>query len=170
MIVIPLLIVIAIQLLKLRESTRYFWDLVKIRLPILKLLLYNRLLALLAEQLRLLISAGITIDRAFDVAADVIGNEVFKKAIIQIKRDVMAGVKISEAMASTTMVSIGEVSGNLDQQFGFLAQHYYKIVDNISENIGKMIEPILMITLGLMMGVMIAGVLLPMYDVFSKIK
>jgi type II secretory pathway component PulF len=122
--------------------------------------------------------AGVTIDRAFDVTADVMGNEVFKRAILNVKADIMAGRKISAALSKHNifpplvirMVSIGESSGNLDAQFGFLAEHYYKIVDDFSEKIGKMIEPMLMITLGLLMGVMIAGVLLPMYDVFSKIK
>jgi len=178
LLIIPALAVIIIQLLKVRKYTRYYLDLTKIKLPFFKLLTHNRLLALLAEQLRLLISAGITIDRAFDVAADVMGNEVFKRAILNVKRDIMAGGKISDSMAAANifpplfirMVSIGESSGNLDQQFGFLANHYYKIVDDISEKIGKMIEPTLMIILGLMMGLMIAGVLLPMYDVFSTIK
>ncbi|MCX5855744.1 MAG: type II secretion system F family protein, partial [Deltaproteobacteria bacterium] len=178
LIIIPILIVITIQVMKVKLYTRYYWDLIKIRLPLVRLLLHNRLLALLAEQMRLLISAGITIDRSFDVTADVMGNEVFKRAIINSKMDIMAGKKISDAMRDQNifpplfirMVSIGESSGNLDQQFGFLAEHYYKIVDDISEKIGKMIEPILMIILGLMMGLMIAGVLLPMYDVFSKIK
>ncbi|MCX5835846.1 MAG: type II secretion system F family protein [Deltaproteobacteria bacterium] len=178
LLIIPILIVITIQVMKVKLYTRYYWDLIKIRLPLVRLLLHNRLLALFAEQMRLLISAGITIDRSFDVAADVMGNEVFKRAIINSKMDIMAGRKISDAMGVQSifpplfirMVSIGEASGNLDQQFGFLAEHYYKIVDDISEKIGKMIEPILMIILGLMMGLMIAGVLLPMYDVFSKIK
>jgi len=177
MIVIPFLIVIVIQFMKLKLYTRYYWDLVKIRLPLVRLLLHNRLLALLAEQLRLLLSAGVTIDRSFDVAADVMGNEVFKRAIMNSKRDIMAGRKISDALRAQKifpplfirMVAIGESSGNLDQQFGFLANHYYKIVDDISEKVGKMIEPLLMIILGLLMGLMIAGVLLPMYDVFTKL-
>ncbi len=177
MIVIPFLIAIVIQFMKLKLYTRYYWDLVKIRLPLVRLLLHNRLLALLAEQLRLLLSAGVTIDRSFDVAADVMGNEVFKRAIMNSKRDIMAGRKISDALSTQKifpplfirMVAIGESSGNLDQQFGFLANHYYKIVDDISEKVGKMIEPLLMIILGLLMGLMIAGVLLPMYDVFSKL-
>jgi len=119
----------------------------------------------------------VTIDRSFDVAADVMGNEVFKRAIMNSKRDIMAGRKISDALRAQKifpplfirMVAIGESSGNLDQQFGFLANHYYKIVDDISEKVGKMIEPLLMIILGLLMGLMIAGVLLPMYDVFTKL-
>ncbi|MBU4583351.1 MAG: type II secretion system F family protein [Proteobacteria bacterium] len=178
MVMIPVLLFIAIQLMKAKLSTRFYWDMVKIKLPIIRLLLHNRLLALLSEQLRLLIMAGVTIDRAFDVTADVMGNEVFKKAILSVKADIMAGRKISAALSKHNifpplvirMVSIGESSGNLDAQFGFLAEHYYKIVDDFSEKIGKMIEPMLMIILGLLMGVMIAGVLLPMYDVFSKIK
>jgi type II secretory pathway component PulF len=178
MIMIPVLLFIAIQLMKAKLSTRFYWDMVKIKLPVIKLLLHNRLLALLSEQLRLLIMAGVTIDRAFDVTADVMGNEVFKQAILSVKADIMAGRKVSEALSKHNifpplvirMVSIGESSGNLDAQFGFLAEHYYKIVDDFSEKIGKMIEPMLMIVLGLLMGIMIAGVLLPMYDVFSTIK
>jgi type II secretory pathway component PulF len=149
----------------------------KIKIPIVKLLIYNKLLALFSEQLRLLITAGITIDRSMDVAANVMGNEVFKKAILDAKKDVEAGNKISEALSARSvfppllirMVAIGESSGNLDQQFNFLATHYYKLVDDFSDKVGKMIEPILIITLGCLMGLMVAGVLLPMYDVFTKL-
>ena len=67
------------------------------------------------------------------------------------------------------MVAIGESSGNLDKQFNFLAAHYYKLVDDFADKVGKMIEPILIIILGSVMGLMVAGVLLPMYDVFTKL-
>jgi type II secretory pathway component PulF len=142
-----------------------------------KLLIHNKLLALFSEQLRLLITAGITIDRSMEVAANVMGNEVFKKAILDSKTHIEAGNRISDALNAHTifpplfirMVSIGESSGNLDQQFGFLATHYYKLVDDFSDKVGKMIEPILIITMGCLMGLMVAGVLLPMYDVFTKL-
>jgi len=177
LLIIPVLIFLVIQAMKLRPETRYRWDYIKIKLPIVKLLVYNKLLALFSEQLRLLITAGITIDRSLDVAADVMGNEVFKRAILKSKADVVAGNKISDALSARSifpplfirMVSIGESSGNLDQQFSFLARHYYKLVDDFSDKVGKMIEPVLIITLGCLMGLMVAGVLLPMYDVFTKL-
>ncbi len=177
LLIIPVLIFLIIQAMKLRPETRYHWDYIKIKLPIVKLLVYNKLLALFSEQLRLLITAGITIDRSFDVAADVMGNEVFKRAILKSKEDVVTGHKISDALSARSifpplfirMVSIGESSGNLDQQFSFLARHYYKLVDDFSDKVGKMIEPVLIITLGCLMGLMVAGVLLPMYDVFTKL-
>lgn len=177
LLIIPIVIVLAIQAMKLSPHTRYHWDNIKIKIPIVKLLTYNKLLALFSEQLRLLVTAGITIDRAFEVAADVMGNEVFKRAILKSKSEIVAGQKISDALSAQNvfppllirMVAIGESSGNLDQQFNFLATHYYKLVDDFSDKVGKMIEPVLIITLGCLMGLMVAGVLLPMYDVFTKL-
>ena len=177
LLVLPVLIISVWQAMKLSSVSRYYLDYIRIKTPIIKLLIYNKLLALFCEQMRLLITAGITIDRSFDVAADVMGNEVFKRAILEAKMDIVAGNKISEALNARTifpsllirMIAIGESSGNLDQQFNFLATHYYKIVDDFSDKIGKMIEPVLIITLGCVMGLMVAGVLLPMYDVFTKL-
>ena len=177
LLVIPVLIIPVWQAMKLRSVSRYYLDYIKIKTPIIKLLVYNKLLALFCEQMRLLITAGITIDRSLDVAADVMGNEVFKRAILEAKMDIVAGNRISEALNARTifhsllirMVAIGESSGNLDQQFNFLATHYYKLVDDFSDKIGKMLEPALIITLGCVMGLMVAGVLLPMYDVFTKL-
>jgi type II secretory pathway component PulF len=177
LLIVPVLTVPVWQAMKLRSVSRYYLDYIKIKTPIIKHLVYNKLLALFCEQMRLLITAGITIDRSLDVAADVMGNEVFKRAILEAKIDIVAGNKISEALNARTifpsllirMVAIGESSGNLDQQFNFLATHYYKLVDDFSDKIGKMIEPVLIITLGCVMGVMVAGVLLPMYDVFTKL-
>jgi type II secretory pathway component PulF len=177
LLMIPVLIFLIIQTMKLKPKTRYYLDYIKIKIPIIKLLVYNRQLALFSEQLRLLITAGITIDRSLDVAAGVMGNEVFKKAILESKKEIETGSKISDALSTQEifpplfirMVAIGESSGNLDQQFSFLAEHYYKLVDDFSDKVGKMIEPILIITLGCVMGLMVAGVLLPMYDVFTKL-
>jgi type II secretory pathway component PulF len=177
LLVIPVLIIPVWHAMKLRSVSRYYLDYIKIKTPIIKHLVYNKLLALFCEQMRLLITAGITIDRSLDVAADVMGNEVFKRAILEAKMDIVAGNRISEALNARTifpsllirMVAIGESSGNLDQQFNFLATHYYKLVDDFSDKIGKMIEPVLIIALGCVMGLMVAGVLLPMYDVFTKL-
>lgn len=178
MVLIPVAIVVAIQFMKMNKGTRIYWDWAKIKMPIVKLLIYNKLLALFSEQLRLLVSAGITIDKSFEIIADVAGNEVFRKAILKAREDIMSGTRISDALAEheifpplvIRMATIGETSDSLDDQFGFLADYYYKIVDDVSEKIGKMIEPLLIIFLGGMMAVMIAGVLLPIYDMMTKLK
>ena len=174
----PALPVIAVQLMKLDPRTRFLWDRIKIKLPVVKLLIYNKLLAHFCEQMRILIMAGIPIDRTLDVVAEVMGSEPFKRAILQAKEDIIAGSRIAEALRLHTlfppliirMVDIGETSGSLEEQFGFLAEQYFKRVDDVSDKLGKMIEPIVLIVIGLMLGVMIVGVLLPVYDIFSKIQ
>jgi type II secretory pathway component PulF len=177
LLLVPAAPFLIVQLMKLRPASRYQWDRIKINLPIVKLLVHNKLIAHFSEQMRILISAGIPIDRTLDVVAEVMGNAVFMKAILQVKEDIMAGSRISEALRLhpvfpplvIRMVDVGETSGSLEEQFGFLAEQYFKKVDDVSDRLGKMIEPIVLMVIGAMLGLMIVGVLLPVYDIFSKI-
>jgi general secretion pathway protein F/type IV pilus assembly protein PilC len=148
-----------------------------IRFPIVKLVVYNKLLALFTEQMRILVVAGMMIDRAFDIVASVIGNSVFRKAIIASRESISLGSRISDALREhkvfppmvIRMVNIGETSGNLDTQFSFLSEYYIKRLDDISEKLSKMIEPILITIVGIVFILMIMAVLLPVYDLVSKI-
>ena len=159
------------------ESGRYFFDAAQLKIPILKLIIYNKLLALFNEQLRILIVAGLTIDRSFEIISEVINNAVFQKAINQVKDDISAGSSISDALKKheifpplvLRMVGIGESSGSLDDQFGFLAEHYLKIVDDITGKLEKMIEPIVMVVVGGVFAVIMIGLMLPIYDLISAV-
>ena len=167
---------LVVQVLKRKEVTRYYVDAIKIRLPIVKLVVYNKLLALFSEQLRILIVAGLTIDRSFDIIADVIGNEVFKRAILMSRESISTGSRISDALREhkvfpplvVRMVDIGETSGNLDEQFAFLSDHYLKKLDDISEKMGKMIEPIVIAVIGVLFAVIIVGLMFPLYDLITQ--
>ena len=172
-----LFIFASIKILKKLSKVKYYLDILKIKMPIIKLVVYNKLLALFSEQLRILIMAGLTIDRAFDIVADVIGNEVFRKAILKSKDSIITGSRLSSALREhklfpfllLRMVDIGETSGNLDKQFAFLSDHYLKKMDDISQKIGKMTEPIVLIFIGIIFAIMIAGLMLPLYDLISKL-
>jgi type II secretory pathway component PulF len=67
------------------------------------------------------------------------------------------------------LVGIGESSGSLDNQFSFLAGHYLKQLDDISEKLGKIIEPMVIGFIGIMFAVIIMGLLLPVYDLISAV-
>lgn len=165
-----------IKILKQKEETRYYIDLMKIKIPIVKLVVYNKLLAIFSEQLRILIVAGLTIDRCFDIIANVIGSEVFKRAILTSKENISAGSTISGALRKhevfpplvVRMIDIGETSGNLDEQFGFLSEHYIKKLDDVSQKMGKLIEPIIIVVIGIFFAIIIIGLLVPVYDLVSK--
>lgn len=152
-------------------------DRVKLSTPVMGIILTNRSLALLSEQMRILIKAGLTIDRIFDLVAAVMGNRVYQDAVSRIKHDVLAGSTISETMAKQDifppmllrMVSIGERSGTLEQQFGFLSNYYIKRLEQISQRLGKMLEPMIIMFLGILFAVIIIGLLLPIYDLISNV-
>ncbi len=175
--VVPLVCLVLYQGMRIRPKTAYWIDLFKLKAPLFRTLVHHKLLALLAEQLRLLLSAGITIDRALEITADVMGNAVFRRRILEAREDVMSGKRLSASLSVhgvfpqlfIRMLTIGESSGRMEQQFGYLSEHYYKVVDRFSQKIGKIVEPVFLIVLGCIMGTMIAGILLPMYDIFSKV-
>lgn len=169
--------VMAIQVMRTHEKTRYYYDYMLLKLPIAKLIVYNKLLALFAEQMRILIIAGLTIDRTLDIVAGVIDNLVFRRSIVAVRESVLLGRRISDTLKDykifppmvTRMVNAGEKSGNLDTQFSFLSGYYIKRLDDISSKLGKMIEPILLSIVGLVFILILMAVLLPVYELVSKV-
>lgn len=174
---LPVAVFLVVQALKRNELTRYYVDNLKLKLPIIKLVVYNKLLALFSEQLRILIVSGLPIDKSFDIMADVMGNEVFKRAIVASKESISSGSSISNALREhkifpplvVRMVDIGETSGNLDERFAFLSEHYLEKLDDISEKMGKMIEPIVITVVGVLFAVIIVGIMFPLYDLISQL-
>ncbi len=173
----PVCMLLIIRILKKQRKTSYYVDRTKLHIPVFKHIIYNRLLALFCEQLRILIVAGITIDRALTITADVIGNEVFRVAIEDIVKEVTAGNKISDSMRKhgvfppmlVRMVDVGESSGVLDEQFVFLSQYFLKRLDDISEKIGKVLEPMIIGVIGVVFLFVIVSLLFPVYDLVIQI-
>lgn len=173
----PVAIFVALFLMKRKERTRYFLDLVKLKVPILKLFVINRIFAVFCEQMRILIISGITIDRSLVIAAGAVGSEVFKRSLLQARDIIMTGSRISDSFRRgkffhplvVRMVDIGETSGNLDDQFNFLAAFFYKRLADVTDKLGKMIEPILLVLVGCVFAIIILGLLLPIYDIVTKI-
>ncbi len=172
----PILLFLILRVLKQNKKIRFYMDLSKIRLPIARQLTHNKLLAIFSEQMRILTVAGITINRSLEIVANVIGNEVFKTSIKDSIQNIVAGSQISEAIQKhkefpplvTRMIYIGETSGTLDEQFSYLSDYYFKKLDDISQKLGKMIEPIVIGVIGLLFALIIIGLLFPIYDLVSK--
>lgn len=170
-------IMLLLRLIKNHEPSRYRLDQLKLTLPIYSLIEYNRLLALLAEQMRILIVAGLTIDRTLGIVSGVMRNRVFQRSLETVREEITYGSGIAEALRQhpvfpvllVRLVGIGETSGSLDNQFSFLANHYLKQLDDISSKLGKIIEPVVIGFIGIMFAVIIMGLLLPVYDLISAV-
>ncbi|HXE96018.1 MAG TPA: type II secretion system F family protein [Dongiaceae bacterium] len=174
---LPVLLIVGIKLAKRTGRGRYYVDLLKLKFPVYKLIEYNQLLALFSEQMRILIVSGMTVDRSLGIISDLMGNDIFRRAISAIRDEITTGSNIADALRRQQplfppllirMVSIGESSGTLDNQFSFLASHYLKKLNDISEKLGKIIEPLVVTVVGALFAVIIAGLLLPVYDLVAK--
>jgi type II secretory pathway component PulF len=175
----PVVIFIVVKILNHYEKTKYYVDALMLRLPVIKLILHNKLLALFSEQLRILLSAGVTIDRAFDIMIKVINHAVFRKALLETKESILLGGRVSESLKRHQflfpnmvfrMVSIGESTGNLTEQLNFLSEYYLNKLDDISQKLGKLIEPIVILVIGGIFVVIILGLLSPIYDLISGVS
>jgi type II secretory pathway component PulF len=161
-----------------QDSFRYYYDKILMNTPIVKTFVVHKRLAAFAEQANILIVAGITIDRALDVVADSIGSEVFRRAIYRVKEKILSGSRISDAIRAESvfprmvarLVDVGETAGSLSDQFHFLSTYHGKRLDDVSDRLGKMIEPVMMAVVGIIFIFMIMAILLPMYEVIGKMK
>jgi type II secretory pathway component PulF len=146
-------------------------------MPLLKVIVFNKLLAVFCEQFRMLINAGITMGRTFDLIMPSLENEYFTVHLCTIKENILNGSRISDAFEQENIlpplavgkIRIGETTGTLDNQFGFLAKYYSKKLDDTIDNLGKIIEPLVMVVIGGLFAIIIMGLLLPIYDLVSKV-
>ena len=177
---IPIVLIaipLAIFLMGKQSALRYLRDRALIHAPILKIIVLNKLLATFAEQFRMMVAAGIPLKRLFDLIVPAIGNEYFGVNLLKAKENILNGNPISESLERQKIlpaliiskIRIGETSGTLDKQLDFLAKYYTKKLDDATENLGKIIEPLVMTVIGGMFAIIIMGLLLPIYDLVSKV-
>lgn len=165
------------RLFRLREGTRNIIDRIVLRLPIVKLIVYNKLLAIFSEQFRILTVAGITIDRTFEMLHQVMDSIPFRRAIMRIKEQVIAGGSIADAISReeifppllSRMIRVGETTGNMDEQLKFLSDFYLQRLDDISQRLSKLIEPVVIAIIGIMFAFIIVGLIGPIYEIISTL-
>lgn len=178
--VVLLLIAGAVLLVRYYVNTvhgRKLWDGIKFKLPLFGVIFHNIYLARFSRNLATLITGGIPIIKAIQIVGDVINNVVYKDILNQVAAKVSTGSSISEAMAThkefpnitTQMVRVGEQSAELDDILAKLANYYEKEVDDKVAVLSTLLEPIIMIILGIGVGILVAGVLLPIYNLASTV-
>ena len=159
------------------EKFRYLTDKAFLKVPIISMILYSFNYAFFSEYMRLMITAGVSLYDSFETLENSFRNRVFRRAMGYIKEFVSGGGSISEGMRRTglfpslmvRMVAVGEETGGLDQQLDYLAQYYYNRLDYITQNIAKILEPVIIITVGGFMALIMVSLLLPIYDLISQI-
>ncbi len=160
------------------QKVRLFTDKMVLKIPVIKQIVSGFNIAFIAEYLRLALISGVPIFNALQSLEENLKNEVFKEALQIATDEVRKGSQISTAFSKTgvftpftiRMIGVGESSGSLDSQLNLISEHYYERVNYFAENIGKVIEPVVLIFVGGFMALVIAGLMGPMYDLISEMK
>ncbi len=155
---------------------RRSWDKFLLNIPVLKDLFRKMYLARFTENLSTLIKGGIPIIQALSITAEVVGNKVYQETISEATEEVRKGGDISNVLKTNKyipslvvqMISVGEGTGKLDVILSKIASFYQKDVDNMVNNLTSIIQPILIVVLGVAAGLLVAAVLLPIYNLSSS--
>lgn len=155
------------------EKGKLYFARLLITTPILGNLYKKIYLSRIADNLSTLLSGGITAVRALEISAEVVGNEVYRKIMLDAVESVKGGSMISNSLSKYSdipslfyqMIRIGEETGRLDFILNNLAGFYRRDVNNLVDNLVTLIEPILILLLGLGVGGLVASVLIPIYNI-----
>ncbi|OGE82832.1 MAG: hypothetical protein A2846_00735 [Candidatus Doudnabacteria bacterium RIFCSPHIGHO2_01_FULL_49_9] len=154
---------------------RAIWDQIKLRLPVINKVLRNIYMDRFSRNLSTLVASSIPIVTALRTVADIVGNTVYQGIILDAAEEVEIGKSISDVFAAhpeipvivTQMVKVGEQTGTLHEILAKLADFFDKEVSNAVGTLTALMEPIIMIILGIAVAAMVAGILLPIYNLAS---
>ncbi|UVK98031.1 type II secretion system F family protein [Pseudomonas sp. B21-048] len=148
-----------------------------LKLPLVGALMYKSAVARYARTLSTTFAAGVPLVEALDSVAGATGNIVFKRAVLRIKQDVSTGMQLNFAMRTSgifpnmaiQMTAIGEESGALDDMLDKVASFYEAEVDNMVDNLTSLMEPFIMVVLGVIVGGLVVAMYLPIFQLGSAI-
>jgi type IV pilus assembly protein PilC len=164
---------------KKTEPGRRIWDRFKLRVP-MKIggVVLKVTMARFSRTLSTLVAAGVDIIKAFEITGQTAGNWVVETALADVRAKVQEGMPIAQPLVENPifppmvghMVKIGEETGELEKMLGKIADFYEDEVDSAIQALTSIIEPIMMIGVGLMVGVIIISMYLPMFKMLTLVK
>ena len=173
------LMIFAFRRLKRTERGRQVWDRFKLKIPMrVGDVVHKIALARFSRTLSTLVSSGVDIIKALEITGATAGNYVVEKSLADIRTRVHEGVPISQPLQEDPvfppmvgqMVKIGEETGELDGMLGKVADFYEDEVDTSIKSLTSIVEPILMIGVGVMVGTIVIAMYLPMFKMLTLIK
>ncbi len=157
------------------EKLREFRDSWILRLVIVGPILKKGIIARYTRTLGTTLESGMPIVEAMKSIAGIMENSNYKKAVLKICDDVTSGQALSTSMANTNlfpnmavqMIAVGEASGSLSDMLNKVAEYYEDEVDNIVDNLSSLLEPIIMLFLGVIVGTFVVAMYLPIFKMGS---
>ena len=146
-------------------------DRYSLKIPVIGQILHHSIMARFARTLSTTFAAGVPLIEALDSVAGATGNIIYRKGVLAIKDEVATGIQLNQSMRSSNlfptlvnqMTGIGEESGALDDMLNKVAIYYEESVDNLVDNLTSLLEPMIMVVLGVLVGGLMIAMYLPIF-------
>ena len=164
-------------LYKRSPALQHTMDKISLKIPVVGQILHNASIARFSRTLATTFKAGVPLVEALDIVAGATGNTVYEKAVHEIKDDVAVGYQLNMAMKQvnlfphmvTQMAAIGEEAGALDTMLFKVAEFYEEEVNNAVDALSSLLEPMIMVFIGGVVGAMVVGMYLPIFKIAATI-
>lgn len=156
-----------------------FKDNVMLKFPIIKELNKKHILTNFSRTLGILMGSGIPISSALEIAARTVENTIYTKILVEIHESVKAGNNLAASLTKyatyfpptyTKMIEIGEETGTLEENLNFLYDFYAEEVTDMSNNLATLLEPLLLVFIGAMIGLLAIMIIGPIYQLTGSIN
>lgn len=150
---------------------QHFLDRLILKMPVMGQIMHNSAIARFARTTAVTFKAGVPLVEALDTVAGATGNTLYEKAVHRIRDDVAVGYPVNMAMKQVNlfphmvvqMTAIGEEAGALDAMLFKVAEYYEQEVNNSVDAMSSLMEPIIMVVIGVLVGSMVIGMYLPIF-------
>lgn len=166
------------ELIRKHRPVRRLYHAFLLKLPVAGVIVNASTLAFISEYFSLLLNSGIDLLKALEILSNSVANEVFREKIDIVRQELQNGSGVAAGFRRANvfsaflirMISVGEQSGTLPEQLRFVAEEYSTRLSDIVTNIGKMIEPLVLMLAGAIFAVIGGGLFLPIYDLIGKVQ
>jgi type IV pilus assembly protein PilC len=174
----PIVISLVWKLIRTSEGGKYATDAIKLKVPILGNILGKSAIARFTRTLGTLISAGVPILDAINITKETCGNEVYSRALAKVHDAIREGESMADPLRATktcdaivvNMVDVGEETGDLDKMLIKVADNYDSDVDVLVGSLISILEPVMVVVLGVIVGFIVIALFMPMISLIQNIS
>jgi type IV pilus assembly protein PilC len=166
------------KILRKSQGGAYFLDKTKLSMPILGKIVGKSSIARFSRTLSTLLAAGVPILDALNITAETAGNEVYTKALKKVREAIREGEAIAKPLRQArvvdsmvvNMIDVGEETGELDKMLEKVADNYEDEVETLVAGLVSLLEPVMVITLGLIVGFIVIALFMPMVGMLQAVQ
>ncbi|WP_045523441.1 type II secretion system F family protein [Neobacillus niacini] len=173
---ILILMVVLFTYLKRNKKAKYYFDYILLKIPVFGKMLQKAALARMMRTLSSLFSSSVPILQAMAIVEKVVENDVIAKVINESRNSLEKGRSMAEPMKEhwafpplvTQMITIGESTGALDVMLNKIAEFYEKEVETATDQLKSLIEPMMIVFLAGVVGIIVLAIMLPQFEMFKQ--